>query len=221
MTGRVMLRFAQVIRTEDVSVVGEELMRRAASLLGHQPLAEVRVERRPGGAPRIVSSRVNVSLSHSGAIVVAAASLTGAVGVDVERLRRLRDVGAVADRLRAAWPDEPALSERLLTHASAIEVWTRCEAVLKVLGCGLRRDLQTLRASPGGPPWTVHVLGLPTPLSVHPVVLAPGYVGAVATTRSMTSMHVDRQGLDQQGIPLHPPLAPVGGQHNEGDLPHE
>jgi phosphopantetheinyl transferase len=94
------------------------------------------------GKPRLAGAfgglGVEFSLSHSGGLVLLAVTRGIAVGVDVERedgrigMRELegsfltlgerRDVGALA---------EPERTQRLF------RVWTRKEAVLKAIGCGL------------------------------------------------------------------------------------
>ncbi|HEY4224190.1 MAG TPA: 4-phosphopantetheinyl transferase [Pseudolysinimonas sp.] len=73
---------------------------------------------------------VFVSLSHAGEVVVAAASTTAPVGVDVEP----RDGGA----FRGA--TERVAAIRLVAGGDDLQHWTRVEAVLKADGRGLRVD---------------------------------------------------------------------------------
>ncbi|MFH9656864.1 4'-phosphopantetheinyl transferase family protein [Streptomyces sp. NPDC017248] len=115
------------------------LLRNAARMLG-VPESEVWVEHEPGGRPFLggAGAGVRVSVAHTrGAVAIA---LTGRafVGVDVERVRRLR-----AGPMARAWlhPDEAAwiggLPERERSVAF-LWLWTQKEAVGKALGRGLR-----------------------------------------------------------------------------------
>jgi len=93
------------------------------------------------------------SASHSASIALIAvaerAASIAAVGVDVERLRVLADVGALADRVLS--PEERALvlkggsiaaqTEGFLRH------WTVKEAWLKAKGTGIGDDLRDLRVA--------------------------------------------------------------------------
>lgn len=78
------------------------------------------------------------SISHSGDHVLVALAAEGRLGVDVEAVRPLRDLPGLA---RTSFgPDEYAHvmqipeAERLLPF---FRTWTRKEAMLKALGCGL------------------------------------------------------------------------------------
>ena len=78
------------------------------------------------------------NLSHSGDLSVLAVCRTGAVGVDIEHLRALPDILAVARRV---FPQDWV--ERLLAQPEAIrrraffELWTRFEACQKATGRGV------------------------------------------------------------------------------------
>lgn len=99
----------------------------------------------PHGRPTVSgpaggATRLHVSIAHSRAAVVAAATWAGPVGVDVESTdggaERLDAITTVAGR---PFRDRAARSGDPLVH------WTRVEAVLKADGRGLRVDPHLVR----------------------------------------------------------------------------
>ena len=131
----------------DRFVAGRAFLRLLLSQrLGEQPV-ELRFRYGPGGKPGLAEAHgdLEFNLAHSEAVVVCAlASRCGGIGVDVERVRPLSDAGAVA---RAAFsPREVARLQSLPEPARLrgfYEAWTRKEALLKALGCGLARPLDS------------------------------------------------------------------------------
>lgn len=135
------------------------------------------------GGPHADAWSFNVS--HSGGVALCAVARGRAVGVDLERLRPLRDLAGLARAVlttgeRAAIfrvpPDEQV--------PAFLRIWTRKEAVLKAEGCGLGRQPGSLEvgadghgrvtvASPDGP-------GPVRRFEVIDLRPAPGYVGALA-----------------------------------------
>lgn len=79
------------------------------------------------------------NLSHSGDVAVVGLSADGEIGVDVEVLRPMSDARALAERnftpAERASLDEAGEAGRDLRFLLG---WTRKEACLKALGCGLR-----------------------------------------------------------------------------------
>jgi 4'-phosphopantetheinyl transferase len=148
------------------------------SILGHYldaSPASLRFEHGPAGKPHLAgphaASGLHFNLSHSGShglIGVAG----HAIGVDIERLRPMADMGAVAQSNFAAseWRALFALPASLQLDGF-FACWTRKEAVIKALGGGLSiplagfevsvdpRDPVCLHALPDGvaPPsaWTL------------------------------------------------------------------
>lgn len=116
----------------DAFLVGRVLLREAASVVSGIAAEALTVEARcpdcggPHGAPGIRGASVFVSLAHCASIVVAVASLSGPVGVDIEARTE-----ESADRLAAI---------QALTGEPSLRRWTRTEAVLKADSRGLRVD---------------------------------------------------------------------------------
>ncbi|MGB2567232.1 4'-phosphopantetheinyl transferase family protein [Micromonospora citrea] len=120
--------------------VARRLLRRAGSALLGRVEREVVVGHGPDGRPwvRAGVDVLPVSVSHGDGVVVVAARRAGAVGVDVERRRRLPAV-ALARRWYA--PPEVTWLHGLPEVDRAdgfLLLWTAKEAVGKALGRGLR-----------------------------------------------------------------------------------
>lgn len=107
-------------------------------------------------------SSLRFNVAHSGDRGLVAVTRDVEVGIDVERLRPMAEVGAVARRVcsaaeRAALAWLPA-SQR---DAAFLRAWVRKEACVKALGVGLHQSLTTvdvgMAAEAGGAPTTVIV----------------------------------------------------------------
>ncbi|HUS08384.1 MAG TPA: 4'-phosphopantetheinyl transferase superfamily protein [Bryobacteraceae bacterium] len=123
----------------------------------------------PHGKPYISGSRLQFNLSYSGDLALAAVCQTE-TGVDIERARSNFDVLRLASRFLS--PAEDATLQLLPAderHEAFLRLWTRKEAALKALGCGLEglsRDISG-----------VHILD---------VALESGYLAAVAVLQPGT-----------------------------------
>ena len=161
------------------------------TLLGERleaPAAEV-VLRTSENGKLSVSGDVLFNVAHSEGLAVFAFTHNLEVGVDVELLRPLADLGGVAELALA--PSE-AVDLQLVPAgdraAAFFACWTRKEAYLKASGNGLGspRDVAvTLR--PGVPERLVFVQGAPTEpdrWELRSFEPGPGYVGAVAVERA-------------------------------------
>lgn len=103
-------------------------------------------ERDDKGRPLVVSPRgLHVSLSHAEAVVAAALSWDGPVGVDVERLRPLADRRPLA-QMALCESEQQAVDElpEPVRDAQVLRFWTRKEAVAKALGAGLATNLRAI-----------------------------------------------------------------------------
>ncbi|MEW2146379.1 4'-phosphopantetheinyl transferase superfamily protein [Micromonospora vinacea] len=130
------------------------LVRRAgALLLGRAETAVVLTHDREGRpVVRVDEVEVAVSVSRTAGLVVVAARRTGAVGVDVERIRPLPAL-ALARRwfpsTELAWLGDRPEAGRTVDF---LRLWTAKEAVGKALGQGLRDGgLRRLMPPPGLP----------------------------------------------------------------------
>ena len=154
------------------SVVAAALLRVAVGERLGVPPREVLIDRtcaecgEPHGRPRVLGpgdAPPEVSVSHSGLLVVVALSDGDPVGVDVQRVADLVDLAGlseVGDTVEPAADERaPSVDERVPSDDGRARSWVRHEAVLKV------------GAHPSSPAPAVRLI--PTPLD--------GYVAAVAT----------------------------------------
>jgi 4'-phosphopantetheinyl transferase len=101
------------------------------------------------GKPRLAEPvGLHFNLSRSGDRCLIAVARGGRVGVDVERLRSLRDLDAIAARAFAAseLASIQELDERRKLHAFWA-CWTRKEAFVKAIGGGLSMPLDRFTVS--------------------------------------------------------------------------
>jgi 4'-phosphopantetheinyl transferase len=160
-----------------------------AAHLDEDPAA-VRLTGRDGEKPRLAGRRgLRFNLSHSEDVAVVAVARDHEVGVDVERLRPLDGLEALAaatlSRAEAlAWA---ALPEPLRLPAF-LEAWTRKEAFLKAVGEGLSRPLDSfdVTVAPGDPVRLLRVEGdaaAPARFELRALRPADGFVGTLAVER--------------------------------------
>lgn len=123
-------------------VVSRGLRRKVlAGLLGRDP-AELEFIEEPGEKPRLRSDHgVDFNLSHAGDHVALVTGL-GAVGVDLEKIRPVRTMTALAARYfhpeeSAAWRSRPAAEQEVAFFL----LWSAREAAMKCAGTGLARGL--------------------------------------------------------------------------------
>ena len=117
-----------------LSIAAGELMRNAIANEFNIDAKELRFRTGKSGKPYVENVRVEFSISHSGNIAVCALS-DKPVGIDVEHLR---DVNMnVAKRLFT--PDEQnyVFEKWALAKQRFLEIWTRKEAYVKMLGKGI------------------------------------------------------------------------------------
>ncbi len=127
-------------------------------------------------------------MSHSHDLALYAFTRGRAVGVDVERLRELSDVAAMARRFfsaREVAALQAAPAERRETVF--LEIWTRKEAYIKALGEGLSRPLAGFSVALGKERAPLrHVEGDEAEAGrwrLQPLFPDPAYAAAVAVER--------------------------------------
>ena len=141
------------------------------------------------GKPRLAPpfDHFHFNLSHSGDIAVVAASVSGAIGIDIERIR---PVPETLDLARGFFSrGEYELLCKTPHHERDrifLSLWTRKEACLKAIGAGLAIGTKQIDATASecvfvaAPPDSA-TAGCTKKLLVRDFQNPPGYVAAVAT----------------------------------------
>jgi 4'-phosphopantetheinyl transferase len=140
----------------------------------------------PHGKP-VLPGGPGFSLSHAGDLVGVAVCPDGAVGLDVEQLRPLTDLAAMAGHVHS-----PAELARHGTpdQETFFRAWTRKEALLKATGEGLAEPMAAITLAPDGAvvEWAGHGpfwLRDLTPAPDHPAAVAgPGATTAPAVVEA-------------------------------------
>ncbi|MGI8959007.1 MAG: 4'-phosphopantetheinyl transferase family protein [Bryobacteraceae bacterium] len=126
------------------------------------------------------------NVAHSENVTVYAFAFGCDLGIDVERIRKMKDIDAIARHFfcseEAADLDNVELSKRLDAFFAC---WTRKEAYIKATGEGLSASLDTFRVAlrPSQVPCFVHINGSTSQAqswSLHNLRPSDGYVGALA-----------------------------------------
>lgn len=137
------------------------------------------------GKPAIYGAPVQFNLSHSGAMAACAVARDREVGIDIERIRPVRDVEGIARRFFHPEECRKLLALREDERASAFfRCWTRKEAYIKALGDGLFAPLESFEVTlaPLESAACVQIDGQPATAdwSLFDVDAGPDYAGAVA-----------------------------------------
>jgi 4'-phosphopantetheinyl transferase len=142
------------------------------------------------GKPRLatpVGARlVQFNLAHSDGLAVYVVSASGPVGVDVERIHRVREAESIMKRFFSSREQREWSAVPVRNRTSAFfQFWTRKESLLKALGIGLGGPLQRFDLLPIGDPSRepASFVTVITPFStfyVHSVIPARGYMAATA-----------------------------------------
>ena len=146
----------------------------------------------PHGPPRLVDRErrqvLHLSLAHAGSRVLAAVSMAGPVGVDVDVEAAAAfsgfDAVALAGTERSMIGRLPPSSRA----AARVTAWVRKEAVLKATGDGLNVPPGDVVVSPFGEPPRLLAWddAPPDPVHLHDVdVAAPGYAACVAVVSAL------------------------------------
>ena len=144
----------------------------------------------PRGKPALAGvwsgSGWHFNLAHSSDRALLAVTRSGPVGVDVERIRPLREVGPAVSRFFS--PRESAAFQALVAEQKPeafFRLWTRKEAWLKATGEGITESLDRVEVSflPGEPAQLLSLPGGAAALSgwrLHDFDPGPGFAAALA-----------------------------------------
>jgi 4'-phosphopantetheinyl transferase len=118
------------------SIVARAAARRFLSRhLGSDPAMLV-IDEEEFGKPVLRGREIEFNVSHSGDLIALAFANATAVGIDVERRRRLTDTLALARRYFSA--EEVGIVERAAdTDEAFFAIWTAKEAIVKASGKGI------------------------------------------------------------------------------------
>ncbi len=114
------------------------------------------------GKPTLADGAVHFNASHSGDMALFAFSRDAELGVDVERVTRLRGADAIAERHFAPGEFAAYLSLDVdLRDEAFYQCWTRKEAFIKAIGDGIQFGLDRFEVAfgPGQPARLVTVHG--------------------------------------------------------------
>ncbi|SEN39779.1 4'-phosphopantetheinyl transferase family protein [Lihuaxuella thermophila] len=144
------------------------------------------------GKPRLLETSpesIEISVSHSGQLVVIALARSVPIGIDVEEIRRDVPVDQLAlDILSPLEQREFALLPEAEKQEAFYVYWTRKEAVLKALGLGLSVPLKQVSVTGRNQPprlirWdSAH--SLPDHVSMFPLSLGSGYEACLSVIGS-------------------------------------
>jgi 4'-phosphopantetheinyl transferase len=150
----------------------------------------------PAGKPALAEpfadAGVAFNVSHSGEIALYAIGARSRIGVDVEQVRPLDDLEALAERNFSAAEQRALLALPPPAREPAFfACWTRKEAFIKALGDGLSYPLDafTVSFTAGEPARFVEVRGDPTTATQWTLAtldVRPGYAAAVAVDGPVT-----------------------------------
>jgi 4'-phosphopantetheinyl transferase len=141
---------------------------------------------KPGLSAALAGADLKFNLAHTGDLALVAVTRVAPVGVDVERIRKIKDVEDLVERFFS--PRETRVFKKLSDAEKPpafFNLWTRKEALLKATGEGIGQALSTVEVSflPGEPARLVNIAGgaeHAAQWSLHEFSPAKGYVGATA-----------------------------------------
>lgn len=152
--------------------------------LGRPPDA-LRFEEGPHGKPELMGSEVAFNLSHSGDVALVAVTRGRRVGIDVERIRPIREFEAIVARFfsgreRAEFAAVPGP----LRLDAFFRAWTCKESYIKAIGTGLATPLESFSVAvdPREPARLREVAGRadePGRWTIRDLAPGAGYAGAV------------------------------------------
>ena len=159
------------------------------SYLGLAPGA-VTLTQASGGKPELAGGATGLlsfNASRRDDLAVIAVCGRGRVGVDIELLRRLRDLGELAAVALADTERRELMALPVADRSREFLIrWTAKEAFLKARGDGLRTDPRKVPVEVDGP--TLRISGMST-WYLHSFEPSPGWVGSVCCDRDGLRLH--------------------------------
>ncbi|MBS1180406.1 MAG: 4-phosphopantetheinyl transferase superfamily protein [Proteobacteria bacterium] len=138
------------------------------------------------GKPALAGRDIHFNLSHSGDHAVLATSFVAEVGIDIET--SATEVGRIAHLVLTE--REMAAFSVLLPNEQEwafLRIWTRKEALLKAVGCGLGRDPRSVEVGLGHAPM-LELDGQRWRL--RDFSLAPGVAGCLAADKEIAPVDI-------------------------------
>jgi 4'-phosphopantetheinyl transferase len=165
-------------------IAARGLLRQALSEYLGTPAHEIRFSYGAKGKPAVAGSPLQFNVSHSEEMAVYAFAWEMPLGIDLEHIRALSDLEAIAHRFFS--PGEWAAIEAMRPEEridAFFRCWTRKEAYIKATGDGLSYPLNKFDVSVTGPAQMLSVegdLAEASLWSMHDIALPEGYFGALA-----------------------------------------
>jgi len=141
-------------------------------------------------------SCISFNLSHSRGIALFAIAAKHNIGIDIEALRYDIDILQMAEVAFSLFEINQLLSfPPSMRHRAFFNGWTRKEAYIKAIGCGISIPLDSFAVSltPGGISPVINIAGSfseLSPWSVYEIEIESGYVAALAIDYSPSSIAI-------------------------------
>lgn len=166
-----------------------------ARYTGQSP-ADIHFQQNAHGKPHLMDGRLQFNLSHAGDLALCAVTDGRSVGVDIELIRPMDDLDAVAERFFSV-RERAALRELTgkVKRRSFFTCWTRKEAYIKAIGLGLAQPLDAfdVTLAPDEPARLLRVEGnpdAPANWTMFELPVPDGYCGALAVESGGCELHL-------------------------------
>lgn len=171
-------------------IVRRGILRKLLSYCTGIELGKIRLSYGQNGKPRLADELnregIHFNLSHSEALAVYAFTLNREIGVDIERIRSIKDMTRLAERF-FSYRENMTLSKLSESQKKAgfFNCWTRKEAFIKATGDGLAMPLDKFDVSlaPGEPAGLLRIDGDASKASewdIQDLNVSPGFTAAFA-----------------------------------------
>jgi 4'-phosphopantetheinyl transferase len=159
------------------------------------PVRDIRLRETVNGKPMLASSgTVQFNVSHSGVYSLLAFASDCLIGVDIEQIRALQDMEAVAMRYFCREEAQELIALRPEDRTQAFfRCWTRKEAFLKATGHGLSAPSDGFRVTlePSCPACFLRLPAGSPHWSLYDINAAPDYAAALAHPGSERKLCVE------------------------------